>query len=109
MILPLLGERAGVRVSLCSIFIQVRLFTSAATETDIVEHSHSSVGECDRDQSAVKKIIHAPAAISSVESRHGIGARLINVPESAARNQRAEARGDNNIVREQRTILEADA
>src|SRR2546426_194279 len=68
----------------------------------------SSVSQCEGDDPVVKEIIHA-TAIRWIITRNGIGVGLINVAKAAAGNQRPKSGGDDEVVREQRAILEPDA
>src|SRR6185295_17795717 len=65
------------------------------------------VGKCHGEDAAVKKIIHAPAAIRRIKIRNGLRAGLVNVLEAASRNQRSKSCGDDDVVGQERTILHA--
>src|SRR5204863_9933577 len=68
----------------------------------------SSVSQCEGDDPVVKEIIHV-AAIRWIITGNGIGVGLVNVAKAAAGNQRPKSGGDDDVVREQRAILEPDA
>src|SRR5206468_3859945 len=68
----------------------------------------SSVSQCEGDDPVVKEIIHAPA-IPWIITRNRIGVGLVNVAQAAAGNQSPKSGGDDDVVREQRAILEPDA
>src|SRR4051812_26197509 len=64
----------------------------------------SSVSQRRRQNSAVEKIIHLAGSRSGI-TENRVGVRAINVLVTVARDQEADAGGEDDVVRKQRPVL----
>lgn len=112
----------------CGIINDFRKILHAETPPEAIRESHDpqhfhydsvlvhqlpfeawSVSERYRHDRVIEKIIHRAGGSWRRKARHGRGAGAVDVAEPGARQEHAEAGGENNVVVEQRAELEAEA